>query len=152
AAASQMNQDVLAAKNDLTAARAASQEIRRLEAEETAAHRAVEGSTQRLKQFRNICGRVDGNRATETALTKDLPGLHARELELRTTLLRTQEQIGVAESLLQGIFVRQQQLEKLAAAAVRVQRKEELGSQLATLEQAARELLDLEAQLANLEI
>jgi hypothetical protein len=43
-------------------------------------------------------------------------------------------------------------LEKLAAATVRVQRKDELEIQLATLEQAARELLDLYAQLANLKV
>jgi chromosome segregation ATPase len=151
-AASRMNQELLDAKRSLADARAANQEIRRLEAEETSARRGVEAAAQRLKQLREVSARLDANRTMESATAKDLAELQAREQELRASLSRTQAQIEAAGTRLQELSRRQQQLEKLSAATVRAQRKDELSRQLASVRQAADGLLDADAQLANLPV
>ena len=148
----QMTQELLTARTQLAEQRAAGREILRLEAEETAAVRSKEGAAQRLKQFRDLGTRLDANRRTETALMAELPGLRAREQEARTTLSRTYEQIEATEAQVRQLAARYQQLEKLAAAAARAERKDELARQLAALEQAARDLLAADAQLASLRI
>jgi hypothetical protein len=47
---------------------------------------------------------------------------------------------------------REQQLEKLVSATVRAQRKDELARQLKTVEQAAKELREIDAQLSQIGI
>lgn len=53
---------------------------------------------------------------------------------------------------LQALSRREQQLEKLVAATVRAQRKDELARQLKTVEQAAKELRESDAQLSQIRI
>jgi len=98
AATEQLAKDVIEAKNSLTDARSSAQELRRFEAEESSARRALESATQRLKQLRDLTARIDASRQNETVLTRELPEQQAREQEARTALLRTQEQIADAEN------------------------------------------------------
>ena len=145
----QMTQALVEAKRSLADARSSAQEIRRLEAEELAAKRGLEGAAQRLKQHRDLANRIDVNRQIEIDLMKELPEHHAREQEARATLSRTQEQIANADKDAQALAVREQQLERLVGAAVRSLRRDDLVRQLKTLEQAAKDLLKIDAQLSR---
>ena len=109
----QFAQDLVEAKDSLSKARAITQEIRRLEAEDTGARRAVEASAQRLQQHRDVVARIDANRASETALNAALPDQRAREHEARTGLARTTEQLAAGEIKLRALSTRERQLEKL---------------------------------------
>lgn len=152
AATEQLAKDVIEAKNSLTDARSSAQELRRFEAEESSARRALESATQRLKQLRDLTARIDASRQNETVLTRELPEQQAREQEARTALLRTQEQIADAEKQVQTLSGREQQLEKLSAAAIRAIRKDDLARQLTALERAGKELLQIDAQLAQINV
>jgi hypothetical protein len=152
AATDQLAKELVEAKGSLADARSAVQEIRRFEAEESSARRALEGAAQRLKQWHDLTGRIDASRQSETVQAKELPDQQAREQEARAALLRTQEQIADVEKRAQTLSVREQQLEKLAAAAVRALRKDDLARQLKALEGAAKELLQLDAQLTQINI
>jgi AAA domain len=148
----QLAQALAEAKNSLSAARASAQEILRFEAEESGAKRAVEGASQRLKQFRDLTGRIDANRESEACLLTLLPTQQAREQEARAALLRTQQQISDAEKQMQTLSMREQQLEKLSAAAIRSIRKDDLAVQLKSVEHAADELLRIDAQRSQLTV
>lgn len=152
AATDQLTKEFAEARNSLADARSAAQEIRRFEAEESSARRALEGASQRLNQLRDLTGRIDANRQSEFALASGLPAQQAREQEARTALLRTQEQIADAERQTPTLSAREQQLEKLATAAIRAVRKDDLARQLKALERAAKELLQFDAQLVQLNI
>jgi hypothetical protein len=151
ASAAEMAQAILRAKRSLAEAHSAAQELRRLEAEDSAASRAVDAA-QRLKQHRDVCGRIDANRQAEASLTRDLPDQHAREQEMRAALARSQDQIVALDRHRHALSAREHQIEKLSAAAVRAQRKDELARQLETVAQVAGELLDTDAQLSQLKI
>ena len=58
ATADQLAKELVEAKNSLAEARSSAQEIRRFEAEESSARRAVEGASQRLKQLRDLTARI----------------------------------------------------------------------------------------------
>lgn len=152
AATDQLAKELVEAKGCLADARSSVQEIRRFEAEESGARRALEGVAQRFKQWRDLTGRIDASRQSEAAQTRGLPEQQAREQEARAALLRTQEQIADVEKRAQALSVREQQLEKLAAAAVRAIRKADLARQLKALEGAAKELLQIDAQLTQTKI
>ena len=136
----QFAQDLVEAKDSLSKARAITQEIRRLEAEDTGARRAVEASAQRLQQHRDVVARIDANRASETALNAALPDQRAREHEARTGLARTTEQLAAGEIKLRALSTRERQLEKLTGAVLRAQRKDDLARQLTAIEEAAEQL------------
>ena len=140
------------ARNALADARAAEQEMRQREAEATAAGRVVESAAQRLTQHRDLTARIDANREAEAAFSAQLPDLIAREQDERGAVTRTHEQIAVLEKSLQGLSRREQQLEKLVAAALRAQRKDELAQQLKTIEQVAKALRETDAQLVQIRI
>jgi DNA repair exonuclease SbcCD ATPase subunit len=144
--------ELLAAKDHLAEARSAAQDIRRCEAEETSARRGLEAAAQRLKQYRDLTSRIDVNRQTEAALTKELPEQDAREQEARGALARTQIEMAGAEKALDALVRREQRLERLAAASVRALRKEDLTRQLKALEQAANDLRDTDAQLSQIRV
>ena len=148
----QLAKELVEAKGSLADARSSAQEIRRFEAEESSARRALEGAAQRLKQWRDLTGRIDASRQSEDIQTRELPEQQAREQEARAALLRTQEQIADVEKKAQTLSVREQQLGKLAAAAVRGIRKGDLARQLKALEGAAKELLQIDAQLTQINI
>jgi hypothetical protein len=152
AAADQLAKELVEAKTSLVDARTSAQEIRRFEAEESSAKRALEAATQRLKQLRDLTGRIDASRQSETVLAKLYPEQQAREQEARTVLSRTQEQIANAEQQSQMLSASEQQLEKLSAATLRALRKEDLERQLKALDRAANELLQIDAQLTQLNI
>jgi len=57
-----------------------------------------------------------------------------------------------AQKALQTLSRREQQLERLVAATIRAQRKDELARQLVTVEQAAKELRQSDAQLSQITI
>jgi hypothetical protein len=152
AATDQLARELVEAKGSLAGARSSAQEIRRFEAEESSARRALEGAAQRLKQWRDLTGRIDASRQSEAVQTKELPDQHAREQEARAALLRTQEQIADVEKRAQALSVREQQIEKLTAASVRAIRKNDLARQLKALEGAAKELLQIDAQLTQIKI
>lgn len=148
----QLAKELIEAQNSLADARSSAQEIRRFEAEESSARRALEGASQRLKQLRDLTGRIDASRKSEAAQTKGLPEQQAREQEARTALLRTQEQIADIEKQARVLSTREQQLEKLAAASIRAMRKDDLARQLTALERASKELLQIDAQLTQISI
>jgi DNA repair exonuclease SbcCD ATPase subunit len=152
AATDQLAKELVEAKGSLADARSSAQEIRRFEAEESSARRALESAAQRFKQWRDLTGRIDASRQSEAVQTKELPDQQAREQEARAVLLRTQELIADVEKRAQTLSVRQQQLEKLAAAAIRAIRKNDLARQLKALEVAAKELLQIDAQLTQIKI
>jgi DNA repair exonuclease SbcCD ATPase subunit len=144
--------ELLAAKKALAEAQSAAQELRRLEAEEVGARRALEAAAQRLKQLRDLTGRIDTNRTIEVALARKLPEHAAREQEARVALARIQLDIGGVEKTLHALSARERQLERLAGAVLRAQRKEELGRQLKVLEAAVEELRETDAQLAQIQV
>lgn len=152
AAADQLAKELIDAKSSLADARSSAQEIRRFEAEESSTKRALEGASQRLKQLRDLTARIDASRQSEAAQAKLYPEQQAREQEARTVLSRTQEQIADAEQQSQKLSTSEQQLEKLSAATLRALRKDDLERQLKALEQAATELLQIDAQLTQLNI
>ncbi len=147
-----MQQELVEAKMSLDDALSAAKEIRRLEAEESAARRATEGAAQRLKQHRDLCARIDANRHVEATLARELPAQNAQEHELRGALARSETRIVKIEQGQQGLVVRAHALEMLAAALLRAERKEELARQLDTLEQAAADLRETDAELAQLAV
>lgn len=148
----QLAKELVEAKNSLAEARSSAQEIRRFEAEESSARRAVDGASQRLKQLRDLTTRIDASRQSETTQTKNLPEQQAREQEARFVLLRTQEEIADVEKQAHALSTREKQLEKLAAASIRATRKDDLTRQLAALERASEELLQIDAQLSQVNI
>ena len=83
---------------------------------------------------------------------KGLPEQQAREQETRTALLRTQELLADIEKQAHRLSTQEQLLEKLAAASIRAMRKDDLARQLTALERASKELLQLDAQLTQLEV
>lgn len=151
-ATEELTEQLIAARGDLAEARAADQEIRRCEAEKSAARGALESAAQRLTQHRELTARLDGNRGVEATLAQELPQLVGREQEARAAVARTQEQSVGVEKSLQALSRREQQLEKLVSATVRAQRKDELGRQLKTVEHAANELREIDAQLSQIRI
>lgn len=152
AAARQATAELLTAKEALAEAHSAAQELRRFEAEEMGARRALEAAAQRLKQLRDLTARIDANRATEGALAHKLPEYEAREQEARAALTRTQLDIAAVEKTLRAHSARERQLERLAGAVLRAQRKEELGHQLKVLEAAVEELRKTDGQLAQIKV
>jgi len=152
AAAAQMTQELTDARDSLREAQAADQQIRRLEAESVAAKRALEGAVQRLRQHREVATRIDANRRHEADLTKSLPEHLSQEQEARATLARTEEQRATAESEAKSLGVREQHLERLAGALVRASRKDELVRRLRSLEETAKNLTEIDAQLSQLRI
>jgi len=150
--AAQMTKDLVEAKQSLEEGRSSMQEIRRLEAEEDSAKRAAEVAAQRLKQFRQLAGRIDSNRKIETSLATELPEHQAREHETRAALTRTEDEIATTDRQLHVLASREQQLEKLAGVMLRAQRKDDLERQLAAVEHAAAELLETNARLSQLRV
>src|SRR5207245_127762 len=140
------------ARNSLDEGRSSVQEIRRLEAEDSSAARAVETAAQRLKQFRELASRIEANRKIEIALAVELPNQHAREQEARAALARTEEQIAATGKHVHALSGREHQLEKLAGAVLRAQRKDDLARQLAAVERGAAELLDTDARLSQVRV
>src|SRR5262249_27205052 len=136
-------------RNRLEEGRSSVQGIRRLEAEDSSATRAVETAAQRLKQFRDVASRVEANRKIEIALAAELPHQHAREQEARTALARTEEQIAESDKQAHALSGREHHLEKLAGAVLRAQRKDDLARQLAAIERGAAELLETDARLSQ---
>ncbi|MGZ6000106.1 MAG: ATP-binding protein [Rhizomicrobium sp.] len=136
----------------LAEAQSAAQELRRFEAEEMGARRGLEAAAQRLKQFRDLTARIDANRAAEAALARETPEHEAREQEARVALARTQLDIAGVEKTLHALSARERQLERLAGAVLRAQRKEELGRQLKVLEAAVEELRETDAQLVQIKV
>ena len=74
-----ITQDLIEAKQSREDGRFSMQEIRQLEAEEGSDKRAVEVAAQRLKQFRQLIGRINSNHKIEIALASELPEHQARE-------------------------------------------------------------------------
>jgi DNA repair exonuclease SbcCD ATPase subunit len=151
-AVEQLTQDFADARKSLAAARSAAQELRTYEAEETSARRGAEGAAQRLGQHRELIARIDANRRAEACLVQELPQLEAREQETRSAVTRTLEQTTGVEVALQTLSKREQQAARLDAALVRAQRRNEVARQLKALEQAAQELRDTDAQLAQIRV
>ncbi len=152
AVAQQAAREVADARRSHTEGLASVQELRRMEAEESAAKRGTENAAQRWQQFKELTERIDANRSTEEALSSELPNHSAKEQEARSLLLRTTEQIAVAVQDGQLLAAREQQIERLATASVRTLRKADLASQIATLEEAAVQLRDVDAQLSLLKV
>jgi hypothetical protein len=150
ATANQIGTELVEAKASLEAARSAALEIRRLEAEESGAKRALDQAAHRLKQQRDIAARIDANRQSETEFAKELPEQQGREQEARAALARADDQIAETHKQASALSSQEQQLEKLASAAVRAQRKDDLKRQLKGLEQAAKELTRIDADLAQI--
>ncbi len=150
AASQQIAQEFVEAKNSLAEAQSVAQDIRRLEAEEVGARRGRETAAQRLQQHRDVATRIDANRVAETALAGDLADLEAREREARTAVGETQGQITSVEEGVQSLAPREQLLDKLAAAAVRAQRRDDLARQIEILERAAGALRETDAQLSQI--
>ncbi|WJR75493.1 AAA family ATPase [Bradyrhizobium sp. NP1] len=148
----QASTDILMAKESLANAQSAAQEVRRLEAEETGAKRGLEAVAQRLKQHRDLTTRIDANRAAESALARELPQHEAREQEARAGLTRTQLDIAGVDKRLHALSTCERQLERLGAAVLRAQRKDELARQLKVLERTAEELRETDAQLAQIRV
>jgi uncharacterized protein YhaN len=99
-----------------------------------------------------LSSRIDSNRKIETALAAELPHQQAREHEARAALARTEEQIATADRQLHALSGREQQLEKLAGAVLRAQRKDDLARQLTAVEHATAELLQTDARLSQLRV
>ena len=146
----QITTELAEARANLDAARLSAQEIRRLEAEETSARRAVDSAAQRLKQFREITARIDASRGTEKVLAEMLPEQQAREQEIKTALLHTQAQITENEVQTRTLSAKEQMLGKLSDAVVRAMTKEDVARRLAALERAAKELTQIDAELSQL--
>jgi chromosome segregation ATPase len=148
----QMTQELTDARNSLREAEAAEQEIRRLEAESDAAKRALEGAAQRLHQHREVASRIDSSRRLEANLAKSLPEHLSQEQEARATLARTEEQRANAEGEAKALAIKEQHLERMAGALLRASRKIELARRLKSLEETAKNLTDIDAQLSELRI
>jgi DNA repair exonuclease SbcCD ATPase subunit len=152
ATAEQLRQDFSDARKSLADARAATQELRTYEAEETSAKRGAEAAAQRLGQHRELIARIDANRRVETALAQELPQLEAREQEGRSAVARTLEQNSSLDAAFQTLSRREQQAARLDGALTRAQRRNEVARQLKALELAAQELRDTDAQLAQIRL
>ncbi|WP_342723991.1 hypothetical protein AAFG07_33610 [Bradyrhizobium sp. B097] len=150
AATGQTSAELLAAKEALAEAQSAAQELRRFEAEEIGAKRGLEVAAQRFKQFRDLTARVDVNRVTEAALVREVLEQGAREQEARVVLAGTQLDIVGVEKTLHTLSARERQLERLAGAVLRDQRKEDLERQLKALETAVEELRETNARFAQI--
>jgi uncharacterized protein YhaN len=151
-AVAQMTQELTDARNSLREAQAAAQEIRRLEAESVAARRALEGAAQRLRQHREVASRIHSNRRLEADLAKRLPEYLSQEQEARTALARTEERRATAESEAKSLGIKEQHLERLSGALVRATRKDELVRRLKSLEDAAKNLMEIDAQLFQVHV
>ena len=152
AAVAQMTQELADARNSLREAQAVAQEIRRLEAENVAAKRALEGAAQRLRQHREVASRIDGNRRLETDLARSLPERLSQEQEARAALARTEEQQATADGEARTLASKEQHLERLATALVRAMRKDELVHRLKLIEDAAKSLREVDAQISQVRI
>jgi uncharacterized protein YhaN len=148
----QLTAELAEARESLASARAAAEELRRFEAEETSAKRALDAASQRLKQFRDLTARIDANRAQEGVLADTLVEQRAKEQEVRDVLQRTVDQITQAEHQAQTLATSENQIEKLASAAVRAARKDDLARQLKGVQDAAAALTQIDAQLTQLPI
>lgn len=142
-------EELAAARIGLREAQAAQQEIRSLEAETSAAQRALEGAAQRLRQLREVGQRIDRNRALEAELRASLPAHSAREEEARGTLARTVELSAATECEAKELTVTEQHLGRLAAAVLRASRKDDLLRRLDALERAYRGLTEIVAQISQ---
>lgn len=145
-------QELTDARNSLREAQAADQEIRRLEAESIAARRALEGAALRLRQHREVESRIDSNRRLEADLAERLPERLSQEQEARAALARTEERRAAAESEVKSLGIKEQHLERLAGALVRATRKNELVRRLKSLEDTAKNLTEIDAQLSQVRI
>jgi AAA domain len=152
AAAAQMTQELADARNLLREAQAAAQEIRRLEAENVATKRALEGAAQRLRQHREVALRIDRNRRLEADLANSLPEHQSHEQEARAALARTEEQLAAAQAEAKTLAIKEQYLERLAGALVRALHKDDLVRRLKSLEDAAKSLTEIDAQLSQVRI
>lgn len=148
----QMTQDLGDARNGLREAQVAHQEIRSLEAETSAARRALEGAAQRLRELREITQRIDRNRALEADLGASLPGHLAREEEVRVSLARTVALLAATESEAKELTVSERHLARLAAAVLRASRKDDLIRRLNALERASGNLTEIDAQISQVRI
>jgi DNA repair exonuclease SbcCD ATPase subunit len=152
AAIEDLTQQLAGARTDLNQAREANQEIRRCEAEETAARRVLEAVADRLNQHRERTGRLDSNREEEASSAAKASELAGWEHEARAAVTRTLEQAAGIDKALHELARREQQLERLVSATVRASRKDELVRQLATVEQLAKDLRQADAQLDQIRI
>lgn len=149
AVAYQLASELVEAKESLDAGRLSAQEIRRLEAEESSARRALDAAALRFKQYRDLTARVDANRRTEKALADRLPEQKAREQEAKVALLHTQEQFAGLEAEARALAVHEQKLGKLSNAVIRATAKNDLGRRLAAIELAAKNLTQINAEIAQ---
>jgi DNA repair exonuclease SbcCD ATPase subunit len=147
-----LNRDFADVRKSLADARAAAQELRTYEAEETSAKRGAEAAAQRLAQHRELIARIDANRRIEAALAQELPQLEAREQEARSAVARTLEQNVSLDAAVQALSRREQQATRLDSALIRAQRRNEAARQLKALEHAAQELRDTDARLAQIRV
>ena len=76
----------------------------------------------------------------------------SQEQEARAALARTEEQRAIAESEAKSLGIKEQHLERLAGALVRATRKDELARRLKSLEDAAKNLTEIDAQLSQVRI
>jgi hypothetical protein len=148
----QMVQELGDARSRLREARDAAEEIRRLEAENIAAKRAVENAAQRLRQHREVASRIDCNRRLQTDLAKSLPDHLSQEREARGSLARTEEQLAAGQAEGKTLAIKEQHLERLAAALLRSIHKDEMQRRLKSLENSAKSLREIDAQLAQVRI
>jgi hypothetical protein len=144
----QMTQELAGARSSLREAQAAALEIRSLEAERLAAQRSFEAAAQRLREAREVAQRIDRNRSREADLERSLPEFIAREEEARAGLARTDAQLAATGSEAKELAAKEQQLDRLATALVRSLGKDEAVQRLASLEQAASSLTEIDAQLS----
>lgn len=152
AIAHQLANELVEAKESLDAARLSAQEIRRLEAEESSARRALDAVAQRLKQHRDITARIDAGRNTEKVLTDSLPEQQAREREVRATLQQSQEHLAETETQARSLATQEQVLGKLSNAVIRATTKDDLTRRLQVLERAAKDLTQINAELAQIAV
>lgn len=150
--AHQLGNELIEAKESLDVGRLSAQEVRRLEAEENSARRALDAAAQRLKQHRDLTGRIDASRRTEKALADGLPAQQAREQEGKVALLHTQEQLAELEAQARSLAVQEQKLGKLSNAIVRATAKDDLARRLAALERASKDLTQFNAEIAHIAV
>lgn len=148
----QMTEELAGARSSLREAQAAALEIRSLEAESLAAQRALEAAAQRLRGVREVALRIDRNRSTEADLERSLPEFVAKEEEVRATLARTDERLAATENEAKELAAKEQQLDRLSAALVRSLGRDETVRRLASLEEATKSLIGINAQLSQVEI
>jgi len=150
--AHQLANELVEAKESLDVGRLSAQEVRRLEAEENSARRALDAAAQRLKQHRDLTGRIDASRRTEKALADGLPAQQAREQEAKVALLHAQEQLAELEAQARSLAVQEQKLGKLSNAIVRATAKDDLARRLAALERASKDLTQFNAEIAHIAV